>query len=209
MKSCLYRRRNRRHHTAEAQRAVGILLATLALCTPIPAAAAALPCRQPQLAADGQAVYLACGADETIYISRSSDGGRSFAPLTRVASVSSLSLGMHRGRASSFLTTRWSSLVYKSPSGTICQCCHPSLAIASDGTILAMFRKRRGRPSRFLSDACEERTLRQSGENRHRHVAVRHLSDGWGGIATTADGGIHTVWRRDHTIFSRSPVRRR
>ena len=76
---------------------MGILLATLALYTPIPAAAAALPCRQPQLAADGQAVYLACGADETIYISRSSDGGRSFAPLTRVASVSSLSLGMHRG----------------------------------------------------------------------------------------------------------------
>ena len=36
-------------------------------------------------------------------------------------------------------------------------------------------------------------------------MAVRHLSDGWGGIATTADGGIHTVWRRDHTIFLAQP----
>ena len=36
----------------------------------------------------------------------------------------------------------WSSdrLVYASPSGTICQCCHPSIAIGTGGRILVMFR---------------------------------------------------------------------
>ena len=55
----------------------------LALCQPPPRSwprpDAPLPCRQPQLAADGQAVYLACAANNTIYFARSTDGGRSFA----------------------------------------------------------------------------------------------------------------------------------
>jgi hypothetical protein len=285
MKLCLCRRRNRRHHTAEAQLALGILLATLALCRPIPAAAAPLPCRQPQLAADGQAVYLTCGANNTIYLSRSTDGGRSFAPLTTVASVPSLALGMHRGPRVAIadeavivtaiggtvgkgqdgdllawrsvdrgrtwtgpavindvpaaareglhamaargktIVTAWldlrekgtrlysatsidggrtwapDALVYESPSGTICQCCHPSLTIAADGTVLAMFRN--------VVDG--HRDLYLARARNGRFGAAEKIGTGtWlfdscpldgGGIATTSDGGIETVWRRDKTVF--------
>ena len=33
--------------------------------------------------------------------------------------------------------------IYKSPEGTICECCHPSIAIDAAGQILAKFNRRR------------------------------------------------------------------
>lgn len=53
---------------------------------------------QPQLAAgpDGR-VWLAYGQAKEIYVARSEDGGRSFAPPVKVASVPKLLLGMRRG----------------------------------------------------------------------------------------------------------------
>ena len=56
-----------------------------------------LPCRQPQLAAAGKVVYLACGNGSTISVAKSDDGGRSFGALTTLATVGALSLGNHRG----------------------------------------------------------------------------------------------------------------
>ena len=74
--SCLCRPWNRRHHTAKARGVLRAVLAAFLLCTAIPAAATPLPCRQPQLASAGDAVYLACGEANTIFVSSSRDGGR-------------------------------------------------------------------------------------------------------------------------------------
>ena len=244
-----------------------------------------LPCRQPQLAVDGGTVYLACAANNTILIARSTDGGRSFAQPTTIASVPSLALGMHRGpriaatddglvvtaiagrlgkgqdgdlqawrsvdrgvtwtgpvtisdvpaaareglhamaARGNTVVTAWldlrekgtrlyaatsddggrtwaaDTLVYESPSGTICSCCHPSLAIAADGTILAMFRN--------VVDGHRDFYLVKS-TNGQFGAAEKIGAGTWrfdscpmdgGGITTTAGGGIETVWRREKTVF--------
>ena len=233
-----------------------------------------LPCRQPQLAVDGGTVYLACAANNTILIARSTDGGRSFAQPTTIASVPSLALGMHRGpriaatddglvvtaiagrlgkgqdgdlqawrsvdrgvtwtgpvtindvpaaareglhamaARGNTVVTAWldlrekgtrlyaatsgdggrtwtaDTLVYQSPSGTICSCCHPSLAIAADGTILAMFRN--------VVDGDRDFYLVKS-TNGQFGAAEKIGAGTWrfdscpmdgGGITTTAGGGI-------------------
>jgi hypothetical protein len=234
---------------------------------------------------DGGTVSLVCAANNTILIARSTDGGRSFAPPTTVASVPSLALGMHRGpriaatddglvvtaiagrlgkgqdgdllawrsvdrgvtwtgrvtindvpaaareglhamaARGNTVVTAWldlrekgtrlyaatsadggrtwaaDALAYESPSGTICTCCHPSLAIAADGTILAMFRN--------VVDGHRDFYLVKSTNGRFG--AAEKIGAGtWrfdscpmdgGGITTTAGGAIETVWRREKTVF--------
>ncbi len=266
------------------------LAAFLALAKPV-APAAPLPCRQPQLASDAHAVYLVCGADNTIYLSSSDDGGRTFRPLTRIGAVASLALGMHRGprisiagdalvvtaiagkvgkgqdedlmawrsidrgrtwtgpvvindvpaaareglhaMAASGLTvvTAWLDLrakgtrlyaatsmnageswgpdtvVYESPSGTICQCCHPSLAIAPDGTVLAMFRNVvEGHRDFYVARGTSGRFAAAEKLGTGTWALTSCPMDG-GGIVTNADGAVTTVWRRDKTIFLAEPGR--
>ncbi len=255
----------------------------------VAASDAPLPCRQPQLAADGQAVYLTCAATNTIYFTHSTDSGRSFPALTTVASVPSLALGMHRGPRIAVsggalvvtaiagtagkrqdgdllawrsddggrtwtgpvvindvpaaareglhamaargptIVTAWldlrdkgtrlysatstdggrtwapDALVYESPSGTICQCCHPSLAIAADGTVLAMFRNVvDGHRDFYLARATNGRFATAERIGAGTWVFGSCPMDG-GGLATTADGAIDTVWRRDKTVFLAHP----
>jgi hypothetical protein len=56
-----------------------------------------LPCRQPQMAASGDQVYVTCGTPTSILVARSEDGGRTFGVATTAATVPRLSLGNHRG----------------------------------------------------------------------------------------------------------------
>jgi hypothetical protein len=113
-----------------------------------------------------------------LYSATSSDGGRTWSPNV---------------------------LVYRSPSGTICQCCHPSLAIAADGTILAMFR-----------NAVEgHRDFYLVRGNEGRFGAAEKIGAGtWqfdscpmdgGGVATASNNAVYTAWRRDKTVFVAQP----
>src|SRR5579872_6603286 len=55
------------------------------------------PAREPQLASSGSIAALAFGAGKAIYVSVSTDGGRSFASPERVAESQVLPLNRHRG----------------------------------------------------------------------------------------------------------------
>jgi len=55
------------------------------------------PAREPQLAANSSLVVMTFGAGHDIYFTSSRDGGRSFAPPTRVAEAGILPLTRHRG----------------------------------------------------------------------------------------------------------------
>src|SRR5205823_922105 len=55
------------------------------------------PNRQPQLAAAGDSVALVFGSGDSIWMARSKDDGKSFAPAAKVADVPKLMLGRHRG----------------------------------------------------------------------------------------------------------------
>jgi len=101
----------------------------------------------------------------------------------------------------------WSSnaLIYASPDGTICECCHPSVAFDSQGKILVMWRNwLAGSRDMYL-------TTSSSGD---RFSAPQKLGDGtWklnacpmdgGGIAVSPSGVV-TAWRRDHSVFLDRP----
>ncbi|MBI3096748.1 MAG: exo-alpha-sialidase [Planctomycetes bacterium] len=77
------------------------------------------------------------------YLSKSTDGGATFSKNVRV---------------------------YASPSGSICECCHPSLAVGADGEVFAMFRNRlKGNRDMWLA------TSKDQGET-------------WGDAAKLGDG---------------------
>src|ERR1700736_2251159 len=96
-------------------------------------------------------------------------------------------------------------LIYRSPDGTICECCHPSAAIAPDGQILVMWRNWLG-GSRVMYLARSQDGLTFSKPEK--------LGTGtWQLNACPMDGGglaivqnrVVTAWRRDHEIFLASP----
>jgi hypothetical protein len=267
--------------------AAGVLLAGAATA----AAETTLACRQPQLAAAGDHVYVACGTPGTVLVARSADGGRTFGALVTVATPGALSLGNHRGprvvvagdtvivsaiagdvgggkdgdvlvwrstdrgatwspparlngvagsareglhamaAAGGTVVTAWldlrekgttlavavsrdggvtwqpDAIAYRSPTGTICQCCHPSLVVAPSGRIAAMFRNEHlGTRDMFLLE---------SADGGGSWTEARKLGNGtWplkacpmdgGGIAFDPRSGLVTAWRRDTTVYLASP----
>jgi hypothetical protein len=93
--------------------------------------------------------------------------------------------------------------IYSSPDGTICQCCHPSVAFAPNGELEVMFRNALA-GSRDLYIAASDdggktfRTPEKQGAGTWKLNACP--MDG-GGIAFNAQGKIVTVWRRENEIY--------
>jgi hypothetical protein len=99
----------------------------------------------------------------------------------------------------------WSNniLVYRSPDGSICECCHPSI-IASDNTVQVLFRNSlKGDRDMYLVTSLDQGT--SFGEARRLGRTNWHLNacpmDG-GMLAVNGRGEFNTVWRRDRTILS-------
>ncbi|MEX0939220.1 MAG: sialidase family protein [Pirellulales bacterium] len=93
--------------------------------------------------------------------------------------------------------------VYRSPSGTVCECCHPSVAFGPDDELHVMFRN--------SLDGCRDMYLATSSDGGQTFPQVRKLGRGrWqldacpmdgGAVAVDADGAVITVWRRQNQIF--------
>ena len=96
-------------------------------------------------------------------------------------------------------------LAYESPSGTICQCCHPSLAIGPDGTVLLMFRNAiAGHRDLYLVRGVNG-TFGQAEKLGEGTWALDACPMDGGGIAVEPDGGVATVWRRQGTVYLARP----
>lgn len=96
-------------------------------------------------------------------------------------------------------------LIYASPDGTICECCHPSAAFDPDGSVLVMFRNWLG--------GCRDMYLTRSADGNQFKAPIKLGNGDWklnacpmdgGGIAATSHG-IVTVWRREHSLFLARP----
>jgi len=94
-------------------------------------------------------------------------------------------------------------LVYESPSGTVCQCCHPSVAIAADGTIAVMFRN--------SLDGNRDMYVTISKDAGRTFAAGRKQGSGsWqleacpmdGGNLDWTDGRPASVWRREGELYA-------
>lgn len=136
------------------------------------------------LAADAQGNLFAAWLDKRVgtgtelYGARSTDGGRTWSKNVRI---------------------------YASPSGTICQCCHPSVAFDADGRILVMWRN--------WLDGSRDMYLSRSRDGVNFAKAEKLGQGTWplnacpmdgGGIAVAGKRAV-TAWRRDGEVFLAAP----
>lgn len=246
------------------------------------------PCKQPQIACgtDGS-IDVAYGIGDTVFYSRSSDGGESFTPATEAFRCPNLSLGMRRGprialagtipvitaiggpqgkgRDGDLQAWRWipdsgswsgpvnvndapasareglhgmaagpdgsvwctwldlrsgkteiyaacstdsgatwgaNQLVYHSPSGSVCECCHPSITVDAAGKVSILFRNSLG--------GNRDMYLTTSTDGKRFAPAKKVGTGAWKLDACPMDGGmlavdgkerLYTVWRRDKALF--------
>jgi hypothetical protein len=97
----------------------------------------------------------------------------------------------------------WSknALLYQSPSGPICECCHPSLASAGNGEFIAMFRN-------SLEGYRDLYTIRLRA-GRAVAPPVKQGAGTWklagcpmdGGGLVVQDGRIYSAWRREKDVY--------
>lgn len=94
-------------------------------------------------------------------------------------------------------------LVYKAPAGSVCECCHPSVSIGSNGAIHVMFRN--------SIDGNRDMYVSSSTDEGQTWSAAKILGQGhWKLDACPMDGGALsvddqnqalTIWRRGDSIF--------
>lgn len=98
-------------------------------------------------------------------------------------------------------------LVYESPSGTVCQCCHPSVAVSAKGRVAVMFRN--------AIEGARDLHLTVSTDGGRTFGPAEKLGNGtWplsgcpmdgGALAMDARGDVVTVWRREKELFLARP----
>ncbi len=94
-------------------------------------------------------------------------------------------------------------LVYQSPGGSICECCHPSLAYDDRGKLMIMFRN--------SLNGARDMYLTSTVNDGVSFSAAMKLGDGtWNLNACPMDGGmlfagepgsVGTAWRREKSVF--------
>ncbi|MBM3787300.1 MAG: exo-alpha-sialidase [Acidobacteria bacterium] len=170
------------------------------------------------------------GRDSELYAWRSTDGGKSWSEARRMSDVPgaareglhALAAGPNGMLAATWLDMRekgmrvfatvsrdagasWSPnfVVYSSPDGNVCECCHPSAAVGADGSLHVMFRNWLG-GSRDMwlarsKDGGKTFTSRVVGTGTWKLNACP--MDG-GGLAVRANGEIVTAWRREKQVYA-------
>ncbi len=96
-------------------------------------------------------------------------------------------------------------LVYESPSGTICQCCHPTISIDEQGEVWVMWRN--------AVDGSRDLYVTNAKDGVHFGEA-RKLGEGtWkleacpmdGGGLAVENGKVYSAWRRDGDVLVTGP----
>jgi hypothetical protein len=173
------------------------------------------------------------GRDGDLFAWRSTDKGKSWEGPSRVNDVdASAREGLHAMAASptgivycAWLDLRskrteivgassrdggksWSDnhLVYRSPDGSVCECCHPSVAFYSDGTLYVMWRN-------SLAGNRDMYVAKSKDDGRSFGAAQRLGTDHWqldacpmdgGAIAFDKEGIVQTAWRREKSVYTTS-----
>ncbi|MGZ4963364.1 MAG: sialidase family protein [Limisphaerales bacterium] len=100
----------------------------------------------------------------------------------------------------------WSTnfLIYRSPDGHICECCHPSLAFGPDGKLYAMWRNwLNGSRDMYLAASADDgKTFSSSQKLGSGTWPLNACPMDGGAIAIRQDGSPYAVWRRGKAVFS-------
>ena len=96
--------------------------------------------------------------------------------------------------------------IYQSPDGHICECCHPSVALAPDGTIYAMWRNwLGGSRDLYLATSKDGGTTFHESKLGEGSWPLNACPMDGGGVALDATGHPLTAWRRDGSVFLDRP----
>ncbi len=105
--------------------------------------------------------------------------------------------------------TTWDTnrLVYQSPDGTVCECCHPSLAYDAGGRLYVMWRNWLG--------GARDMYLTRSNDGGKTFAPAQKLGTGtWplnacpmdgGSVTVGADGAVTTFWQRNRKMYVCAP----
>lgn len=99
----------------------------------------------------------------------------------------------------------WSAnrLVYESPSGTICECCHPSIAFDPKGKVVVMFRNSlQGNRDMYVTSSGDlGRTWSRATKLGQGSWPLNACPMDGGAFAFDVKGNLQTVWRREATLY--------
>jgi hypothetical protein len=99
-------------------------------------------------------------------------------------------------------TWRADTLVYASPSGSVCECCHPSIAIGADGTISVMFRNSvDGKRDMWVARSTDGLAFGPAAKLGIGTWTLNACPMDGGGLAVGPGGDLTAVWRREGTVF--------
>jgi hypothetical protein len=94
-------------------------------------------------------------------------------------------------------------LIYKSPDGSVCQCCQPQVAYAPDGGLHVMWRNQlSGNRDMYLVNSKDNgRTFDRAAKLGRGTWPLDACPMDGGGLACDADGHVVMIWKRDKEIF--------
>ncbi len=97
-------------------------------------------------------------------------------------------------------------LVYRSPDGSVCECCHPSAAFAPDGTLYVMWRNSRdGNRDMYVAESKDGgQSFADAIRLGAHHWQLAACPMDGGAIAIDSQGAVHTAWRRDKSVYTTS-----
>lgn len=98
----------------------------------------------------------------------------------------------------------WSAntLVYRSPEKSICECCHPSIAVAKNGIHVLFRNSLAGNRDMYVTTSVDDgRSFSTAKRLGLEHWSLNACPMDGGMLAVDASGKISTVWRRAGELF--------
>jgi len=98
----------------------------------------------------------------------------------------------------------WSenSLVYRSPSGSVCECCHPSIAVGRDGRVRVMWRNLiQGQRDMYIAESVDGLEFGEAQKLGIGNWTLPACPMDGGDLAVTGEGKNVAVWRRNKTVY--------
>jgi hypothetical protein len=99
-------------------------------------------------------------------------------------------------------------LVYRSPDGSVCECCHPSVCFPSKEQVAILFRNSwRGNRDMYVSQSTGPSSFEDAQMLGNEHWKLNACPMDGGMVAASQAGGLVSVWSRDGEIFATSQSR--
>ncbi len=93
--------------------------------------------------------------------------------------------------------------VYRSPDGSVCECCHPSIAIGPKGEVHVLFRNSLGgKRDMYLATSKDGKTFTPAKKLGTGSWNLDACPMDGGMLAVNAKGEVVTAWRRQNGIFT-------